>query len=402
MMQGVALAKLIKGGTIMAVRRILRWQLAIVVLLVLVSCNRRDNSQEMAETVILPASEVHDGWYFAAGSKVIIEGTVNGDVYAAGGAVEISGTVNGDLLVAGGDVTVNGTISDDIRAAGGSVRIDGKVGKNVTVAGGNVSLGRKAEVSGGVLAFAGNVQVSGSMARDLIAYAGTAAVSGTVGRDVNFHGGEFATLPGAKVAGDAKICLEDESRLKIAQGTVSGKVSFEKFVGKQRPTILGHSPGMFCFKILWTVWLFLTGLILFALFRKVFDKYCAVLRQRTLSTVLWGIAGIVVLPIATVILAITIVGIPFAILLIELCFWLAYLSQLSTALLVGDLIFRNRESGGWAPLWSFTVGLLIVQALTFIPIVGWLIVIIGFVLGFGALMLLIGEGYKSWRGSQSA
>lgn len=386
----------------MAAGKILRWQLIVVVVLVLVSCNEGDKSQEAAETVILPASEVHEGMYFAAGGKVIIDGTVNGDVYAAGGAVEISGTVNGDLLVAGGDVTVDGTISDDIRAGGGSVRIDGKVGKNVTVAGGNVSLGRRAEVSGSVVAFAGNMQVSGNVAKDLMGFAGTAAVSGTVGGGVNFHGGEFTTLPGAKVAGGAKIWLEDESRMKIAEGTVSGKVDFETLAGKQPPTILGHSRGMFWFKILWTVWLFLTGLILFVFFRKVFGKYCAVLRERTLSTVLWGIAGIVVLPIVILVLAVTIVGIPFAILILDLCFWLAYLSQLSTALLVGDLIFRNRDSARWAPLWSFTVGLLLVQALTFIPIVGWLIVIMGLLLGFGALELLVGEAFKSRRGSQPA
>jgi hypothetical protein len=263
-------------------------------------------------------------------------------------------------------------------------------------------LGRKAEVSGSVLAFAGNVQVSGSVAKDLMASAGTATVSGTVGGDVSFHGEEFTTLPGAKVAGSAKIRVGDESRMKIADGTVSGKVDFEKFVGKQTPTILGHSRGMFWFKILWTVWLFLTGLILFVFFRKVFGKYCAVLRQRTLSTVLWGIGGIVVLPIVMLILAITIIGIPFAIFIFDLCVWLAYLSQLSTALLVGDLIFRNRESAGWAPFWSFTVGLLIVQVLTFIPIVGSLIVITGLILGFGALERLIREGYKAWRGSQPA
>jgi hypothetical protein len=134
------------------------------------------------------------------------------------------------------------------------------------------------------------------MAKDLLAYAVTAAVSRTVGGGVNFHGEEFTTLPVAKVAGSAKIWLEDESRMKIAPGTVSGKVDFEKLVGKQPPTILGRSRGMYWFKILWTVWLFLPGLIPFIFFRGVFGEYCAVLRQRTLSTVLRGIAGILVLP----------------------------------------------------------------------------------------------------------
>ena len=386
----------------MAASRNLRRLLVVVVAFVLVSCNEGDKSQEPPETTILPASAVHDGWYFAGAGKVIIEGTVNGDVYAAGGAVEISGTVNGDVLVAGGDVTVSGTVSDDIRAAGGSIRIDGKVGKNVTAAGGNISVGRRAEISGGVLAFGGSVQVSGSVTRDLMAFAGKMAISGNVGGDVSFHGDEFTTLEGAKVAGSVKVWLADETRMKIADGVVSGKVDFEKLSGEQPPTILGHSRGMFWFKILWTIWLFLTGLLLFAFFRKFFGKYSAVLRQRTLSTALWGIAGILLLPIAMVILAFTIVGIPFAILVLDLCFWLAYLSQLSTALLVGDLIFRNREAAGWAPFWSFAVGLLIVRVLSFIPVLGWLIVIVGLVLGFGALEQLIVEGYKSWRGSQPA
>ncbi len=204
------------------------------------------------------------------------------------------------------------------------------------------------------------------------------------------------------MAGSAKVWVEDQSRATVANGTVSGKVDFETSISKQSPTILGFSRGMFWFKILWTVWLFLTGLVLFAFFRKVFGKYSAVLRQRTLATVLWGIAGIVVLPIVMLILAVTIVGIPFAILILDLCFWLSYLSQLSTALLVGDLIFRNRESAGWAPFWSFAAGLLIVRVLSFIPIVGWVIVIIGLVLGFGALELLIRDGYRSWRGSLPA
>jgi hypothetical protein len=235
-----------------------------------------------------------------------------------------------------------------------------------------------------------------------MAYAGTLTVSGTVGGDVSFHGEQLSILPEAKVAGSANVWVEDQTRTTIADGTVSGKVDFGTSIGKPSPTILGLSRGMFWFKILWSVWLFLTGLILFGFFRKVFGAYSSVLRQRTTSTILWGIAGIVVLPIVMLILAVTIVGIPFAILILDLCFWLAYLSQLSTALLVGDLIFRNRESGGWAPFWSFTVGLLIVRALSFIPIVGWLIVIIGLVLGFGALEMLIGEGYRSWRGSRPA
>jgi cytoskeletal protein CcmA (bactofilin family) len=386
----------------MTVKQLSRWLLIVAIACVLVSCSEGDNSRDVAETVIFPASEIHEGWYFAAGNKVIIAGTINGDVFVAGGIVEVSGTVNGDLLLAGGDVTVSGVITDDIRAAGGTVRIEGKVGKNITAAGGNVSVGRQAEVSGDVLAFCGSLQLSGRVAGDLMIYAGTAAVSGNIGGDVTVAGEEFAILPGAKVAGNVRVSLGDKSRMKITDGTVTGTVDFVKSVSKHPPTILGYSRELFWFKIFWTVWLFLTGLVLFAFFRKAFGKYRAVLRQRTVAALLWGIAGIVVLPMVIVILAVTIVGLPFAILLFDLCIWLTYLSQLSTAFLVGDLIFRKPESAGWGPFLSFAAGLLIVQLLSFIPFVSWLIVGAGLLLGFGALALLLGEGYKSWRTSQPA
>jgi hypothetical protein len=388
-----------QGGIIMIANAIQRRALPAVLALLLVSCSGKEGVRhyEGGGTVIVPASEVHEGWYFAAGPKVIIEGTINGDLYAAGGTLEISGTVNGDLLVAGGEVNVSGTVSDDIRAAGGTVRIEGKVGKNITVAGGNVSVNRKAEILGGVLAFCGNLQVSGNVAKDLMVFGDFTGVSGNIGGDVTVHGKEFTTLPGSKIGGNVKAYLGDESGMKIAEGSVLGKAEFISSPRQQPATILGHSVGMFWFKILWAVWLFLTGLFLFAAFRKVFVRYASLLREQTVPSILWGIAGLVVLPIAILILTLTIVGIPFAILVLDLCFWGAYFSQLSTGLLVGDLIFRNRESAGWGPFWAFTVGLLIVQAFAFIPYVGWLVIIAGLVLGFGAIELLLGEGWKAVR-----
>ena len=66
----------------------------------------KEGGEKTHRKVILPVGEVHEGWYFAAGDEVLLEGTVNGDVYAAGGMVEIDGTINGDLIVAGGQVNV--------------------------------------------------------------------------------------------------------------------------------------------------------------------------------------------------------------------------------------------------------------------------------------------------------
>jgi hypothetical protein len=67
----------------------------------------------------VPAAEVIDGEYLAAGPRVEISGTVNGDVYAAGGQILIDGSVNGDVLVVGGSVTLSGHVAQDVRVLGG-------------------------------------------------------------------------------------------------------------------------------------------------------------------------------------------------------------------------------------------------------------------------------------------
>ncbi len=123
------------------------WSTLLFIPLVLWGCSG-DSRNGVVKRVVLPADEVHEGWYFASGDQVIIQGTVNGDVYVAGGMVQVDGIVNGDLLAAGGAVVINGRVSDDVRAAGGNVECNGSVGKNVTVAGGNVRLSRGAEVGG--------------------------------------------------------------------------------------------------------------------------------------------------------------------------------------------------------------------------------------------------------------
>jgi hypothetical protein len=371
----------------------------LVLALAVISCDggKGPGPEHEGGRKILPASEVHEGWYFGAGRTVMIEGTVNGDVYAAGGLVDVSGVVNGDLIVAGGEVSVSGTVTDDIRATGGNIRIGGKVGKNVTVAGGTVTIIRGAKIEGGLLAGCGNLQISGEVTKDVQAGAGSAVVSGTIGRNLNIEAEELTVLQGASIGGNVKARLADKERMSIADGTVRGKIDFENSEAKHASRILWYTPGMFWFKVLWAVWLLVLGLAFFMIFRKTFIAYATTVRRRTVVSALWGLAGLLLLPFVMAVLTVTIAGIPLMFLLFDIYLWLALLSQLSLALLLGDLIFRNIQETGWAPFWAFLVGLLILQALSFIPYLCALIAIVNLVLGFGALVVLLGEAWRARR-----
>lgn len=182
------------------------------------------NSSEKAKGVYLPTGDVHEGWYFAAGERVIIQGTVNGDAYVVGGAVRIDGTINGDLLVAGGQVIMAGTVTSNIRATGGTIQIEGDVGRDVTAAGGSITVGKESSVSGNLLAAGSDVTITGSIGKEARLAASRLTMSGTVNGMVNFAGNELEIAPGARILGDLHLAVDDTDNVRIAPGTVQGSI----------------------------------------------------------------------------------------------------------------------------------------------------------------------------------
>jgi cytoskeletal protein CcmA (bactofilin family) len=347
-----------------------------------------DRESEDSRTVILPAGEIHDGWYFAAGQRVIINGTVNGDAYVAAGQVEVNGTINGDLLTAGGDLDIGGTVTDDVRAAGGSIRLNGSVGKNATAAGGNIIVRRTAVIHGGLLVVGGNLAQGGSVENNLRAAVGNIEVTGSVGKNTDVTGGRLVIARGANIGGNLTALLSEKDRSEIAEGAVKGSIN----VKQQEETphrILGIASGKFWFKAFWTVSLFLTGFVLFLLSRKLFADYGTVAITRLGMSLLWGLAVVVCTPIAVIIVCITVIGIPLGLMVLALYLIMIYLSHLCLGLAVGMRLFGSDVSSGWILYFVFIVGTIIFQGLSLIPILGTLLEIGAILLGCGAMVLLI-------------
>jgi hypothetical protein len=361
------------------------------------SCDNMDHRKEKPMRVILPAGEVRDGWYFAAGDQVVIEGTVNGDAYVAGGIVEVNGTINGDLLVAGGQVTVGGKVSDDIRAAGGSLRFDGKVGKNIAAAGGSITFGKTAETGGNVLAAGGSIQFGGKVAGNAKIAAGDFSVTGNVGKDVDFAGENLSILEGARINGNLNVRMRDTTLAEIAAGTVRGSVNFAEAEWRPHRRILGFRPFHFWFKIFWMFSLLAAGLVAILVFPRQFNKVGANILESPGMSLLWGIVALIGVPIAVVILCLTVIGIPLALWAGAIFLWLAYLSQLSFGVVLGQRMFRLKQSGWWGMFWKFAVGLLIVQVLTFVPYLRTLVIVVGLVFGLGAIAMVIKEEVQGVR-----
>jgi hypothetical protein len=358
----------------------------LVMPLLLLGCEG-DVKSKVGKRIVLPADEVHDGWYFASGDQVTLLGTVDGDVYVAGGEVQIDGVVNGDLLVAGGSVSINGKVSDDIRAAGGNVEFSGSVGKNLTVAGGNIQIAKSAVVGGGIIVAAGEFRIAGSVEKDIVSAGGRGQFGGTVGGNVRFAGGQISTLPGATIQGDLKAMLEDPDRAQIAPGTVNGSVEITKKKAEARGTILGYSTVHFWFKVIWAFSLIITVIVLILLSPRSVEQLGQAIWQRPWWSLLWGFMGIVVTPIVAIALCLTLVGIPLGVFLLAFYGWSLYLSQIALGIVIGQRVFMPESTGRL--MLAAIVGIALVQVLTFVPFLGMLIIIAGVLLGIGGIIEVV-------------
>lgn len=348
----------------------------------------QSGSTQSGRTILLPAGETHEGWYFVAAERVIINGTVNGDAYIAAGQVEVHGTINGDLLVAGGDVEIGGTVTDDVRVAGGNVRMNGAVGKNVSAVGGNIAVSPAASIAGGLLVASGSLIEGGTVLNNLRAAVGQVEVTGSVGKNVDVVGGQLTVARGANVGGDLTAMLSAKDRSEIAEGAVKGAINVKQ--KEEDPTrVIGIRPKTFWFKVFWVGSLLLTGLVLYLLSRRSFTEYGTIAMTRLGWSLLWGLGLVVVTPIAVILLCATIIGIPLGLTLLALYLFVLYLSQLSIGIAAGVRQVGPNMSSGWILYFAFVVGTIIFQGLSLIPIVGVILEIVVLFVGSGAIAILI-------------
>jgi cytoskeletal protein CcmA (bactofilin family) len=353
----------------------------------------QQGSESSARTIVLPAGETHDGWYFAAGKRVIINGTINGDAYIAAGQVEINGVINGDLLVAGGDVEIGGNISDDVRAAGGNVRLNGSVGKNVSAAGGNIIVRPTASIKGGLLVACGSLSQGGSVEKNLRAVVGEMEVTGSVGKNTDVMGGRLMVARGANIGGNLTALLGDKERSEIAEGAVKGSINVKQ--REEHPSrVLGIASGRFWFKVFWVGSLLLTGLVIFLFSRTLVAAYGTIVLRKFGMSLVWGLVLLVGTPIAVIILFVTLIGVPLGLILLALYGIVLYLSQLSVGLAAGMRLFGSDTTSGWILYFAFVVGTVIFQGLSLIPVLGILLEIGALLLGSGAIVLLIKDRLK--------
>jgi hypothetical protein len=248
---------------------------------------------------------------------------------------------------------------------------------------GRVDVG-SAERTDSVVIFDGPAVIAGDVNGAVVAFNGDVRVRGNVDEAVVVLRGRAIIEADATVGGD----VVSSKRPRVAAGaTVDGRVRRVNFANYFRA--LGW--------VLWLVWwlavsvsIFVLGFLVLALTPRVAARALEVARTRVGPTIAWGLVMAVGLPIVSILVLLTLVGIPLGLIGLFSLALLYGLGYVVAALALGRRLIREPTSAYLA----FFVGLLVLRVVALIPVLGNLVTAAATVYGLGALTV------AAWRAAR--
>lgn len=338
------------------------------------------------DTMNVSQSETIDGSAWIAGSTVDIAGKVNGDVFCTGQTVTISGEVDGDVLCAAQTVTVSGKVNGDVRVAGQVVAISGDVQGSVSAAGQTVTLEGGGRI-GRDASFAGQtVQVNGTVDRDLAIGSASATIDSTVGRNVNAAVETLTLASGTRIAG-AVDYTGPNALIKQDGAQVAGKITYTERhdTGNGQAAAAGAA---WTGTVVWSLMLLFSAVVFALIFPRELQRTTdasVVSVPNALLTVLVGLIAGIVMPFITILLFVTVLGIPLGLLVLTAWALIVMLSGAFAAYYLGRVVWRSQTN----IVLTMLVGAVIVVVLLLIPIINVIVWLLAVWYGSGAILLAL-------------
>jgi hypothetical protein len=232
--------------------------------------------------------------------------------------------------------------------------------------------------------FNGPATIEGTVREDLFVANGDTEIVGTVNGDVVVFNGDVTVRSGAEIGGD----LVTQSTPEVEEGaTIRGSRSN---VATRFDYDVGGFAGRFVWWIGYTVSVLILGLLLLAFAPRLDEAVVETIRAGLGSSIGWGIGLFFLLPIASVLLLVTIVGIPLGLFVLFALALIYTIGYSVAAHAVGRLVMRT--SSRYA---AFLVGLVILRVLALIPVLGGVLWLLASVWGLGLLAVAIRAGRTS-------
>jgi hypothetical protein len=307
------------------------------------------------------------------GNNVSVTHKVAEDLFGAANTVDINSDIGQDLHVAGSTVRINGSVGDDLFAGGNTVRVTVSSVDDVFAAGNLVEIIAD-RVEGSVYAGGQKVNIKGD-------------IWGSVRT-----GAEIVNIKsGTKIAGDLITLGTNEPT--IEEGVeISGEVRHsypDRKAGRtERNLIMAWVASVL-------VWFAVAVVLVYLLPSFVKDIVGTALTKGGKSLGVGFVWVALLLPVF-VILMITFVGWPLAIMTALVTISLLIAAYAYSMVVVGSWIMRRVKKVESKISWQhILLGVVIMRVVSIVPVVGWLVSVVVVLLTLGATVLVLWERLKS-------
>ena len=285
-------------------------------------------------------SQAVEGPLVAIGGNITVSAPVAGTARLVGGKVTIapSAAIHGDVSVAAGDLAMDGSIDGQLRAAAGKVRINGPVTGDASIAAGTLELGPEARVQG----------------------------------KLTFRGDDLRRDPAAQVTGG----------IEHTAGHSRWHGWHERTAGER-----------FIHGWIWTLGLMVLAALIAAALPGPSNHMAAELREHPGITTLLGLIALITIPVAAVLLMVTIIGIPIGLLALMGYGILLLVGYVWLAVVVGGMLLdRVKPQTTAVAAWragAAVLAMLVIALLARVPYVGGLAHLVALVLGVGMIAAVV-------------
>ncbi len=197
-----------------------------------------------AEFVIIPEGDVFPEDLYAGGIRVVVNGTLDGDLVAfAAEDVVITGVVTGSVTAIAPSVRVDGEVEGSLRVSGNRLDVDGSVGGDVVAAVVSAELGPDSDVGRDVLVWGWEVAALGSVGGDIQGTQRNLALAGSVAGDVDVSVNRLTVADDLSVGGDLgyRSINEAEGLDQVStEGTIVAKQPLPPNIRVRALTLLGR------------------------------------------------------------------------------------------------------------------------------------------------------------------
>ena len=271
-------------------------------------------------------------------------------------------------------------------------RHDDHANDRVTIAADNVIAANEA-VTGDAVAVMGDLKVDGSVSGDAVAVLGDNTINGPVGGEAVAVVGDMKLGPKARIAGDV-VCIsgtiQRDPHAVIGGNIVNPSIGSRMHGLAPLHAIIGHG-----FRSPW-MWIYNLGIIgLYALVALLFPRAVRTVGDKLVEqpgmSLLAAFLAVLALPVVFLILCVTVIGIPLAILLIPAFLGLMMFGKASFYALIGRKITQDRLHLSIAVV----VGALVCLIFFIVPYVGLMLSLtISLIMVGCGITALFGSGKK--------